>query len=143
MSRTTNLILSAICGVLFAAGWWCFIDGFSYADSQGDNAGPFYMYLPSIFATIGLFLLNNIRDEVFQANTSSEDIEWWEKLLIVISCIFHLAALIESVWVYLGKHINNQSNILKWRGISCIVSSILITLSSFAWRFLYKDPDAF
>ena len=143
MSRTSNLVISSICGVLFAAGWWIFIDGFSYADANGNNAGPFYMYLPTIFATIGLFLFNNIRDEVFQSGTSAEDIEWWEKLLIVISCVFHLAAIIESIWVYLGKDDVRSSNIKKWRGISSIISAVLITLASFAWRLLYKDPDAF
>lgn len=128
-------------GILFAAGWWIFIDGFSYADRNQSNAGPFYMYLPGIFATIGLFILNNIRKEVFAQETTNEDILWWEKLLLIVAVIFHLASIIESIWVFCGKHIDKQSNAIKWRGISTIIQSILITLASFGWRFLWYDPD--
>lgn len=141
MTRSFNFFIDIVCSLLFSAGWWAFIDGCSFADSNGYNAGPFYLYLPGIFATIGLFILNNIRDEVFAKEASLEDMEWWEKALIFLSSVLHLTAVIESIWVYCGKHIDEGDRFQRWRGASSIVQSILITLSSLGWRFLWSNPD--
>jgi hypothetical protein len=142
MVHRCNLVLSALCGFLFALGWWLFIDGTALADVHGDGGGPAWIYFPGILATIGLFLMSNLPPSMFQKN-NSQDTLWWQKGLLLLAVMLKSAALIVAIWCYVAneEHRNNSYN--KWRGVSVIVQSILIAGSSFAWNFLYQDPEGF
>ena len=109
MSKTSNLVVSAISGILFAAGWWIFIDGVALASSKGESTAQFFIYLPGLLATLGLFLMNNLPNDLFHTDSwGSEEIEWWHKALVVLSVMLKLASMIMSVWVYFGKDFHLQ-----------------------------------
>ena len=141
MGKTTNLIVSGVSGLLFAAGWWIFIDGSAYRHKFTDSAGPFMFYLPGILATIGLFILNNLDKKLFQEGGWGDEAETWEKILIVISVMLHLAAIIACIWVYAARKGDRDIWEKKWQGISSIIQTFLIVISSCVWRFLWKDNE--
>lgn len=142
MGKTSNLIVSGISGLLFAAGWWIFIDGSAYRDVKYGGAGPFVFYLPGILATIGLFILNNLDKKLFQEGGWGEETETWEKILIVLAVMLHLAALIACIWIYIDKKEHRQIWERKWQGISSIIQTFLIVISSCLWRFAWKDEES-
>jgi len=147
MSKTSNLVVSAFCGIFFAAGWWFFIDGVAYASQKGHPTAGLEIYLPGILATFGLFLINNLPNELFSSDAGfwgSEEIEWYHKALVVLSVMLNLASMIMSVWVYFGKKFHtNPSFEIKWRAQTSIIQSGLISLASFLWRFGWKKPDTY
>lgn len=144
MSSKCNIVLSAVCGVIFAAAWWIFADAVAYADTKpGQNAGKFEIYVPGILATIGLFLMSNLPTSMFAKN-SGEEHTWWQKLILVLSIMCMLAGIIESVWIYVAKKNSlKEHSYTDYRGIAPIAQSIMITVISFAWNFLYQDPNAY
>ena len=143
MGKACNYFLDVICGILFAAGWWMFIDGMAYADKQpGENAGPGYLYVPGILTTIGFFLMSNLPSGLFHRDSYGEDTAAWQKALLVISVMCELAGIICGVWLYIDRSADRDLGYRKWRGISSIVQGVVITIASFLWNFAYQDPDA-
>jgi hypothetical protein len=142
MVHVANLVLSAVCGFLFAAGWWMFIDGAALADRKvhDEGAGPAWIYPPGILATIGLFLLSNLPTSMFQKDNTEESV-WWQKLILVVSVMCKSAGIIVAIWCYVAKE-TSDNGYLQWRGIATIVQTVLITIASFAWNFLYQDPNS-
>ena len=144
MVHIRNFIVSGISGLLFAAGWWILIDASAYRDhTPGLNAGPFVYYIAGILATIGLFLLNNLDKRLFTSDGWSDEVAIWEKILIVVSVMFHLASIIAAIWIYAVRKNDHKVWETNWQGIAQIVQTILIIASSLVWRFLWKDPDAY
>ena len=142
MGKIRNFIVSAVSGLLFAAGWWIFIDASAYRDhAPGYNAGPFVYYIAGILATIGLFLLNNLDKRLFTSDGWADEVAVWEKILIVVSVMFHLASLIAAIWIYAVRKGDHNVWETNWQGISQIVQTILIIASSLVWRFLWKDDE--
>ncbi|OHS92907.1 membrane protein [Tritrichomonas foetus] len=143
MSNKCNYALDVICGLLFAASWWMFADGVASVDVKpGFNAGGFYLYVPGILTTIGFFLMSNLPTSMFQKDNTDEH-TWWQKMILVLSVMCKLAGIICAIWCYIDKKADRSTSFLKWRGISTIVQSLLITASSFLWNFLYKDEDSY
>ena len=138
-----NIVLSAVCGFFFAVAWWLFVDGISIVDVNGGGSGPFYLYCPGILATIGLFLMSNLPSYMFSKEDTGEETTVVQKVVLVLSVVCMLAGIIVAIWCYVEKKGDRDTNIKQWRGISTIVQSIVISLVSFAWSFLYKDPNGF
>ena len=141
--NTQNIVLSSACGFFFAVAWWLFVDGVSIVDSQGGNAGPFYLYVPGIMATIGLFLMANLPPQMFSKEDTGEDTTTLQKVILVLSIMCMLSGIITAIWTYVENKSHRETANQQWRGVSTIVQSILISLVSFAWAFLYKDPNGF
>jgi hypothetical protein len=146
MAGTFNTILSAICGFFFAVSWWLFIDGAALADRKeaGEGAGPFWVYVPGILSTIGLFLMSNLPPSMFQKDNSDEH-TGLQKGILVLSVICLFAGVIEGAWCYASppKSLHTEGGYRQWRGISAIIQAVVIAIISFAWNFLYRDPNAF
>ena len=142
--RSFNIALSAICGFFFAVAWWIFVDGLSYCDVQpGNNAGPFYLFCPGVLCTIGLFLMCNLPTSMFAKEDTGDEIQTYQKIILIVAVMFKFAGIIVAVWCYAAKKGDRNTNAKRWRGISTIIQSVVITLVSFAWNFLYKDPNGF
>ncbi|KAH0790230.1 membrane protein [Histomonas meleagridis] len=143
--NTRNIVLSAICGLFFAAAWWIFIDGVSVVDVKDPDqgAGPFYLYCPGILATIGLFLMSNLPSFMFSKEDTGEETSLLQKLILVLSVACMLAGIIVAIWCYVAKKGDRDTGLKQWRGVSMIIQSIVISLVSFAWNFFYKDPNGF
>lgn len=139
MGKTLNIVITVISGVLFSVAWWIFADGIAFTDIQpGYGRGDFYLYVPGILTTIGLFLMSNLPTSMFEKDNNDEH-TWWQKLILVISVLCYLAGMICGIWCYVEKKKDRQTRFTKWRGISSIVQPILITLSGFLWNYLYYD----
>ena len=144
MVNKCNLALDAICGLLFAAGWWMFIDGIAYADTQpGEGAGPGYLYAPGLLATIGFFLMSNLPYNMFHKDGWGDETTWWQKAILVLSVMMEFAGIIVGAWLYAERKNDRNAVYKQWRGVSAIIQSVLITIASFTWNFLYHDPDAY
>ncbi|EAY21748.1 putative membrane protein [Trichomonas vaginalis G3] len=153
MGKTSNLIVSGIVGFLFAVAWWIFIDAAAFHDHAGEGAGNFVFYLPGILATVGLFLLNNLPNPLFESGDAwgAEETPVWQKILIVISIMLHLAGLIMTIWVF--AHWNKKgyldtnypgfkpTKVKQYLGIASIVQTILIIISSLLWRFAWISEE--
>ena len=142
MVNKCNLVLDAICGLLFAAGWWMFIDGIAYADTQPNTgAGPGYLYVPGILTTIGFFLMSNLPYEMFHKDGWGDETTWWQKAILVLAVMCEFAGIIVGVWLYIERKSDRVQGWQQWRGVSSIVQGVLITIASFAWNFFYQNPD--
>jgi hypothetical protein len=92
----SNIALAAVCGFLFGVGWWLIVDAASWADVHGHGAGPFWIYVPGILATIGLFLMSNPPATMFQKD-SSEEHSCLQKLILLVSVMCKAVAVITGV----------------------------------------------
>lgn len=155
MVKVSNLIVTGLSGFIFATSWWVFIDACAFRDKYGGGAGPFVLYLPGILATLGLFILNNIRNALFEKGDAwgAEDTAVWEKILIVVAIMLHLASLICAIWVFAdwnkkGKFDLEVSGISpskpRWyQGVASIVQAVGIIVASCLWRFAWRSEDSF
>lgn len=137
-SNKNNLILDGVCGFLFAAAWWVFVDGMAAA-----HGGPGYLYAPGILATIGFFLLANLPTTMFQKSQWGEETEWWLKAILLLAVVCEFGGIVTSIWLFAEKTGDREGSVNTWRGASSIVQPVVITLASFMWNFLYKDPEAY
>lgn len=139
MSKNINCIITIITGILFSVAWWLFVDGISLTDVQsGYGPGGFYLYIPGILTTVGFFLMSNLPTSMFDKDNDDSH-AWWQKLILFFSFLCYLAGIICSIWCYVEKRNDRKASFTKWRGISSIIQSLLITLSGLIWNFLYND----
>ena len=137
-----NIVLSAVCGFFFAAAWWVFVDGVSLVDARGSGAGPFYLYLPGILSTIGLFLINNLPAFMFSKENTGDEATVLQKVILVISVICMLAGIAIGIWLNTSKKVDRGTSLKRWRAITAVIQAVVITIVAFLWCFLYKDPDS-
>jgi hypothetical protein len=144
MVHAANLVLSAVCGFLFAAAWWLFVDGTALADRKGHGSGPAWIYPPGILATLGLFLISNLPTTMFQKGSSEESL-WWQKGILLVSVMCKCAGIIVAIWLYVinAEKGDGDNGYVQYRGIATIVQTVLISITSFAWNFLYQDPNSY
>lgn len=137
-NKTSNWILDGVCGFLFAAAWWMFVDGMAAA-----NGGPGYLYAPGILTTIGFFLLSNLPSSMFRKNEWGEETEWWLKAILLLAVVAEFSGIVGAIWLFAAKESDRVGSVNTWRGVSSIVQSVVITIASYMWNFLYKDPEAY
>jgi hypothetical protein len=138
-----NVALSAICGFVFAVAWWLFVDGCAIAGVNGSGKIPFWVFCPGILCTIGLFLMSNLPPTMFQKdNGAGDETTGLQKAILLFAVMFKASGVIVAIWCYVAKAHDRVGGYEEWRGISTIVQSVLIVSASFAWNFLYQDPNA-
>jgi hypothetical protein len=142
MVHVGNLVLSAVCGLLVSAGWWMFVDATALADVKGYGPGVAWIYFPGILTTIGLFLMSNLPSTMF-SKESSEEVTPLQKVILMLSVMSKSAGIIVAVWCYIQKEGDRQGGYQQWRGIAVILQAIVISCASFAWSFLYRDPNSY
>lgn len=155
MVKVSNLVVTGITGFIFAVAWWVFIDACAFRDKHAGGAGPFVLYLPGILATLGLFVLNNIRNALFENGDAwgAEETAVWEKILIVVAIMLHLAAIICAGWVFgawnkKGKFDLEIAGItpsrpLWYQGVAMIVQAVGIVAASCLWRFGWRSEESY
>jgi hypothetical protein len=138
-----NVVLSAICGFVFAVAWWLFVDGCALASVRDTGKIPFWVFCPGILCTVGLFLMSNLPPSMFQKDSGGGDeTTGLHKAILLFAVIFKASGVITAAWCYASKKTDREGGFEQWRGISAIIQSVLITSASFAWNFLYQDPNA-
>jgi NO-binding membrane sensor protein with MHYT domain len=86
--------------------------------------------------------MSNLPPSMFQKDSGEETL-WWQKALLLLSVVLKCSALIVAIWCYVVKTRHRSTWYTQLRGISVIVQAVLIAGSSFAWNFLYQDPNGF
>ena len=136
-----NTVLTIVCAFFFTAAWWIFVDGVSMVNSKGSGTGPFYIYLPGILTTIGLFLINNLPTFMFSKEDTGDEATTLQKAILVISVVFLLSGVVVGFWLNFSKKVDRSTSIKRWRAISAAIQSVTILIVSFVWSFLYRDPN--
>ncbi|KAH0790232.1 transmembrane protein 50A [Histomonas meleagridis] len=136
-----NVVLTSLVGFLFAASWWVFVDGVSLSDVNNSGTGPFWLYCPGILTTIGLFLISNLPTYMFAKEDTGEETTVLQKIILVISVICLFGGVAAGIWLNASKKVDRSDSFKKWRAIAALIQSCVITLISFAWCYLYVDPE--
>ena len=141
----TNKAVSIVTGCLVSLGIWLFLDG--VIQSYSIDHVRFYEFLPPIFVLIGFFLINNLPPDMFnKGNSWYQETTGFQKVILVISVVLLFGSTVASIWIFLGVPVfNGESipNLVRWRGISSIVQTILTLFATFTWRFMWRDPTAY
>ena len=88
---------SVAAGVLFSAGWWWFVDGMIIS---GSDTFGFQMWLPGIFATLGLLGVNMTNPRDLREDGLGDDPDLQKaKMFFFASWLFLFGALVAAVWI--------------------------------------------
>lgn len=142
----SNKYVSIAAGVFIAAGWWMFLDGVVASYSEGKV--KFYEFLPPIFSTIGFFLINGLPSDMFtkNGNTWGDEVECYVKAILVLSIVLLFGSIVASIWIFLAVPMfqgDDVPKLVQWRGISEIAMTFCSLVSTFIWRFMWRDPSAY
>ena len=143
-SLRLNIFFAILSGLIFALGWWFFIDAVSVSASSGFGAGRYYEYFSGVFSTIGHVLISNLPDYMFHSDSFGySDTPGSYRLILAISIIFLLGGVVSSLVIFFESPLfkNGTDSTTKWRGIAEIIQCSLITASALLWRFAYKDRE--
>jgi hypothetical protein len=86
--------------------------------------------------------MSNLPPTMFQKDTGGGDeTTGLQKVILLFAVMFKASGIIVAIWCYVAKTDDRKGGFEEWRGISTIVQSVLISGASFAWNFLYQDPN--
>lgn len=122
---TGGPVLSLISGVLFASGWWFFVDG-GYEYSRAGHKFEFVEWIPGIVSTVAFFLIqlcnpNHMRsDSMFDEGRARR-----AKIFFFISLFVGFSGLISAVWIMV-----DQVKDPPYPGVTLLLQAFLIVLAS-------------
>jgi Uncharacterised protein family (UPF0220) len=138
-----NQIFALVGGFLFGAGWWIFIDGYSYGNYIGDattSQTAAYAWVPLFGATIAYVMLNGMKWSDLKGDFGDESTAVKTKIfllftiLIAFGCIAGSAALMQQKFLAVSGAYN-------WAGISVFVGTMVILCGAFLQRFGTIPPS--
>ncbi|KAN0055494.1 hypothetical protein ACTA71_008607 [Dictyostelium dimigraforme] len=140
MRATIMKYLPALAGIIFTAGWFLWIDGHVYENTNNNNDPDFdgphiqwVYYLPGIFATLGMVMANIVDLSALNSNSllfdgGSTKVRVWLFVSFAISFGCIGAALWIMIAVFLPPH--NTNDAAQWPGVAITLQTSLIFLSS-------------
>ncbi|KAI8091947.1 hypothetical protein BDF21DRAFT_410560 [Thamnidium elegans] len=122
-------------GVLFALGWWTFIDGLTILWNLPDRliAPGIEDWAPGIVTTLGMIIINLIDKETLKGNGFDENFIWRARLFLFMGFALMAGGLSGSVAVLVTKYIYNENNLdllNTYLGITDVVQCSLIMFST-------------
>eukprot|EP00123_Amoebidium_parasiticum_P016321 comp23387_c0_seq1/m.38741 comp23387_c0_seq1/g.38741 ORF comp23387_c0_seq1/g.38741 comp23387_c0_seq1/m.38741 type:complete len:156 (-) comp23387_c0_seq1:482-949(-) len=138
---TKVALKGATAGLLFAAGWWVWIDAYTYtrvvlqpADLHGTKLD--IGWLAGIISTLGLFLVNLVPDELLSGSGWGDGNEDRARIFFVFSVITTFGGLTAAVIIMTRNYVNDNVDYLS---AAIIVQNVLIVLSSLLLRIKVGD----
>ena len=96
----SEFVCSVGSGALFAVGWWWFIDGLIVANQHDGTTYAFQMWLPGIFATLGLIGVNITNPSDLREDGLGDDPDAQKaKIFFFFSWLFLFGGLVSAVWI--------------------------------------------
>lgn len=135
---------SIFAGVVFAAGWWIFIDGFNMGsqvlkDSASVNAQG-YAWLPLFGATMVFLMLNGMKwSELDENNVTDPRTSAKARIFLVFTMFLSFVCIGGSAFLMADKFLRAEGA-YQWAGISCLVGTLTILLSAFIMRYGTLPP---
>ncbi|KAI8081964.1 uncharacterized protein B0P05DRAFT_538810 [Gilbertella persicaria] len=121
-------------GMLFALGWWVFIDGLSVLwNLQNRQIAPgIEDWVPGIITTFGMIIVNLIDKEALKGNLVDDEYIWRARLFLFFGFAMMAGGFSGSVAVLVTKYIYNDSLDFfnTYLGITDVVQCFLIMLSA-------------
>ncbi|KAI9274547.1 hypothetical protein BDA99DRAFT_497864 [Phascolomyces articulosus] len=120
-------------GMLFALGWWMFVDGLSFSSILPDRKAyaGFEDWAPGIVTTLGMFIVSLIDKEALRGSTFDEGIPWRARLFLFMGFAMMAGGFAGSVSVLVVKYImHDLEPIDSYVGICAVVQCGLIMLST-------------
>lgn len=131
-------------GVLFAAGWWVFIDGFNMGQQvlkdAATTASSGFAWLPLFGATLVFLMLNGMKwSELDENNVTDPRTSAKARIFLVVTMFLSFACIGGSAFLMVDKFLRVEGA-YQWAGISCLVGTLVILLSAFTMRFGTLPP---
>ncbi|TMW66979.1 hypothetical protein Poli38472_012095 [Pythium oligandrum] len=130
---------SYLSGVLFAVGWWIFVDGVATA-AHRDSAIPFNFikYLPGIGSTLAFFLLNTLDWEMLSADSMTyhggDGVACRARTFVLFCVAMSLGGLIGSIFVLTHTYVANPFDETTWPGVAVLLQNVMIFLATIVMR---------
>merc|ERR1712098_417224 len=142
MGQTRGTIVCYTAGALFGVGWWLLI-GTSIANRNSNDPVPpaFVHYLPGIFASIALVMINMVswsalNDNVLDGGSTAKARAWLFAWLTVL-----FACAIAGYWVAFDNGDWFGENKKNFPGVALILNVSLITVAALLYRFARGSDD--
>ncbi|KJE93472.1 transmembrane protein 50A [Capsaspora owczarzaki ATCC 30864] len=134
VSEYRNSIASYSSGVLFAVGWWLFIDAQSIYSFDGA------LWVPSVASTVALFMINAISTGHITGETYNEGCigTTGARIWLFLGFGFAFGGLIASCWIMAANYIIDDNGDT-WVGVALFLQNFLIFLSSMMFKFGRTD----
>lgn len=138
-SHTRGVVTAIIAGILFATGWWLYIDGTSYGIRQEHDevtskaAG--YTWLPPLGVTISLIMINGmewkeLRAEGYGADRATAN---RARLFLIGALMVAFGSIAGSVYIMTSVFLDN-ADAYAWGGASCFAACIFLFAATWVLR---------
>ncbi|KAI8140713.1 hypothetical protein BJV82DRAFT_622233 [Fennellomyces sp. T-0311] len=120
-------------GMLFALGWWMFVDGLSFSSILPDRKvfAGFEDWAPGIVTTLGMIIVCLIDKEALRGSTYDDGIPWRARLFLFVGFAFMAGGFAGSVSVLVVKYVMHDFEPLdSYVGIGTVIQCGLIMLST-------------
>eukprot|EP01061_Rhynchopus_euleeides_P000861 TRINITY_DN10607_c0_g1_i4.p2 TRINITY_DN10607_c0_g1~~TRINITY_DN10607_c0_g1_i4.p2 ORF type:complete len:153 (+),score=48.84 TRINITY_DN10607_c0_g1_i4:162-620(+) len=119
-------------GALFAAGWWWFVDGLVSANQHDGTDFGFQMWLPGIFATLGMIGVNMTNPSDLREDGLGDDPDVQKaKVFFFFSGLFLFASLVAAVWICIADFGSQSAErTTTYPGVAIIMQAVIITIST-------------
>ncbi|KAG2205774.1 uncharacterized protein EV154DRAFT_504311 [Mucor mucedo] len=133
-------------GILFALGWWTFIDGLTILWNLQDRliAPGIEDWAPGIVTTFGMIIVNLIDKETLKGNGYDEEFTWRARLFLFLGFAMMAGGLSGSVAVLVTKYIYNDNDLdllNTYLGITDVVQCSLIMISTAILWFAQSSSE--
>eukprot|EP01139_Manchomonas_bermudensis_P001644 Amastigsp_a2514_140.p2 type:complete len:156 gc:universal Amastigsp_a2514_140:493-26(-) len=135
--------LSGIAGVLFAIGWWLWLDGVAYSVHINNNVkiNPAY-WIPGFTCSFFVLMLLPVSSNAVNASLSfsfdgdsrAQRARIWFLLAFIIGIGSIIAALALLITEYLQRK-DERAVKSTWPGVAMFLQSLLVFLSGLVYRF--------
>lgn len=140
-------MFSILAGMIFSAGWWIFIDGYSSCGNECDmtNSTAGYAWLPLVGATLVFVMLNgmqwrDLNDDI----TDDTKAAIKARIFLIFTLLLAVACMAGSGFIMAEKFLKAQDDptvtIYKWSGVSCFAGTFTILGAAFLMRFTTLPP---
>ncbi|KAL1927866.1 hypothetical protein VTP01DRAFT_3271 [Rhizomucor pusillus] len=122
-------------GVLFALGWWIFVDGlvFSLRLPDAKTTAGFEDWAPGIVTGLGFLVVSIIDKDALRGATYDESVLWRARLFLFVGFALLAGGFAGSVSLYVVKYaMHDLEPIDAYLGITAMVQCGLLMLSTAA-----------
>ncbi|KAI8348641.1 hypothetical protein BD560DRAFT_410597 [Blakeslea trispora] len=134
LGHKSRLVGVYLAGILFALGWWAFVDGLSVLWNLPDRqvAPGIEDWVPGIITTLGMIVVNLIDKEALKGNYYDQAFVWRARLFLFLGFALMAGGFSGSVAVLVTKYIYHEGLDIynQYLGIADIVQCSLIMLST-------------
>lgn len=137
-ASSRNTLVSYVSGLLFAIGWWFWIDGVVIFQRDSSTPYPFLYSVPGVVATLAFIIMSALpqgplfRDSDSYMDESGPRAGYRLAMFITLFCLF--GAFMGSILIY-----SLSPDAANYSGVTIILQNILVPLSSIFFRFARSD----